>query len=85
MMIPPSPLPGQLPFLELEWGRFETFCCALVGRLPVEQRAPIVLRECAALDYDQIAIVLNCTRNEVAQRIYAAREQIRRILDEVAP
>jgi hypothetical protein len=34
MTIPPAPLPGQLPLLELEWGRFETFCCALVGRLP---------------------------------------------------
>jgi hypothetical protein len=34
MTLPPSPLPSQLPLLELGWERFEKFCCELVGRLP---------------------------------------------------
>src|SRR5687768_15943161 len=33
MTIPPSHLPIELPLLELEWKRFEKFCCGLVGRL----------------------------------------------------
>jgi len=58
---------------------------AIVARLPVELRATITLRECAGLDYTQIGVVLDLSREQVQTRIYLAREEIRRMLDEVVP
>ena len=51
-----------------------------VARLPANQRAAIVLSEYRGLDAEAISAILKCSRKTVENRLYRARQTLRRRL-----
>jgi RNA polymerase sigma-70 factor (ECF subfamily) len=53
---------------------------AVVGRLPEEHRAVIVLREMHGMTYEEIAAALGVPRGTVESRLFRARQKLKEIL-----
>jgi RNA polymerase sigma-70 factor (ECF subfamily) len=53
---------------------------AVVGRLPEEHRAVIVLREMQGMTYEEIAAALGVPRGTVESRLFRARQKLKEIL-----
>jgi RNA polymerase sigma-70 factor (ECF subfamily) len=53
---------------------------AVVGRLPQEHRAVIVLREIQGMTYEEIAAALGVPRGTVESRLFRARQKLKEIL-----
>lgn len=51
-----------------------------IKSLPEDQQIAIVLREYEDLNYEEIALVLNCSLSAVKSKIHRARQSIKRIL-----
>jgi RNA polymerase sigma factor (sigma-70 family) len=51
-----------------------------LDRLPDQQRAPLILRYFAELDYDTIAEELDISRSQVASLLFRAKQRLREIL-----
>jgi RNA polymerase sigma-70 factor (ECF subfamily) len=54
---------------------------AAIGRLPVQYRVPLVLREFESLRYDEIAGVLDLGVPAVKTRLHRGRAQLLSLLD----
>lgn len=48
-----------------------------IARLPLEQKEALILREYEQLKYDEIATVMNCTKDKVKVLIFRARQKIK--------
>ena len=71
---------GRVPSWWLEAAEGFAAVGAAVGRLSLEQRAALLLREVEGLSYDQIAEVLGVSVAAVKSRIYRARVEVARDL-----
>ena len=69
-----------IPHLEAEAAEGLAAVGAAIGRLSLEQRVPLLLREVEGLPYDQIAEVLGVSVAAVKSRIYRARVEVARDL-----
>ena len=52
-----------------------------LGKLPVNLRTPLVMREYGGLSYREIAGVLHLTESNVKVRVFRARQRLAKILD----
>ncbi|MCD8256788.1 MAG: RNA polymerase sigma factor [Oscillospiraceae bacterium] len=55
---------------------------AALGRIPEEQRVPLLLREYGGLNYQEISAALSVEPNTVKTRIFRARQKLRAFLCE---
>ena len=69
-----------IPHLAVEAAEGLAAVGAAIGRLSLEQRVPLLLREVEGLPYDQIAEVLGVSVAAVKSRIYRARVEVARDL-----
>jgi RNA polymerase sigma-70 factor (ECF subfamily) len=53
---------------------------SIVGKLPPEQRIVVVLRYTEGLSYEEIAVILNCSKGTVASRLNRAHSVLERRL-----
>ncbi len=73
-----SPAPATVePAHVAEQNEFGSFLAARVRELPLEHRAPLVLRDIAGLSNQEVADVLDLSLAAVKSRIHRARLQIR--------
>jgi RNA polymerase sigma-70 factor (ECF subfamily) len=61
-------------------GRRQSAVRDALDQLPDQQRAPLVLRYFADLDYDAIAAELDISRSQVASLLFRAKQRLREIL-----
>ncbi len=71
--------PGAEESVELEERRRHV--AAMLGTLPADQRAILVLRDVQGLDYEQIAAVLETAVGTVKSRLFRARAALRAALE----
>ena len=80
--MPELPSVEGLPHEHLEAAERLAAVAAAVRRLPAEQQAPFLLREVEELPYNEIADVLGVSVSAVKSRIYRARAELARGLDD---
>lgn len=71
----------QDPHDAAETGELHTFLAARIRRLPLEYRAPLVLRDLVGLSNQEVADVLEISVAAAKSRIHRARMQIREELE----
>jgi len=71
------------PQSQMAVDQLETAIKSALKALPEELRVAITLREFEGLSYDDIAAVMDCPVGTVRSRIFRAREQIDRVIDEL--
>jgi RNA polymerase sigma-70 factor (ECF subfamily) len=77
-----APDPGADPAARLEAREIGAQIVEAVGFLPVYQRTALMLREIDGLSYREIARVMNCSIGTVMSRLHAARQKLRRMLNQ---
>jgi RNA polymerase sigma-70 factor, ECF subfamily len=68
-----SPTPKE----QLEGSETKVLIQQAIGKLPLEQKEALILREYHDLSYSEIAEILNCSLEKVKVLIFRGREQLR--------
>ena len=77
---PPAPVGSASPELALDRKERGERVWRALGRLPLEQRSAIVLKELHGMRYSEVAYSLGVTTSAVKSRLTRAREALRRDL-----